>query len=288
VQRLWSLLFLFILIFGVAFFAIAIFARADGWWLPEQAPTYAAKIDFLFNLILVLTGVTFVLTEGALVWFLYKYAAEPGRKGKFIHGHHRTEVVWTAVPALILVGVAVSQIPAWRQIKMDPKLREHKPLAQIVARQFEWRFRYAGLDGEPGVAGVDDDHNGKLDDWGEWGYPGSDDVETVNELHIPADEDLVFHLRSLDVLHSFFVPEFRVKQDAVPGLVIPIWFHVKPDHKRSDYDLICAELCGWGHYKMRGRVIVYDSRQQFEAKLADLHKQQIASGSTVSETAEAP
>jgi len=263
VQKLWSILFLGLLVFGVWFFYYGM--TTPGMWLPDQASTYAHDVDYLFNVILWITGIAFVLTEGALVWFLFRYHAAEGRKATYIHHHTKAEVIWTVVPAVILAYIAYAQYDTWNNIKRNPMLtgpEQKQAMAQIVARQFEWRFRYAGLDGQPGVAGVDDDNNGTADDWDEWGYPGSDDVESVNELHVPVGEKMVFHLRSFDVLHSFFVPDFRVKQDAVPGLVIPLWFQVLENQLESgqaykDYDLLCAELCGWGHFKMQGKVRVH-------------------------------
>jgi cytochrome c oxidase subunit 2 len=103
-------------------------------------------------------------------------------------------------------------------------------------------------------------------------YPGADgvfgtwdDIESPHLFKVPADEDLVFILHSRDVLHSFFVPQFRLKQDAVPGMAIPMWFNAT---KNGTYDLICAELCGWGHYKMAGRVEVV-SRDEYDAWMAE-------------------
>jgi len=94
----------------------------------------------------------------------------------------------------------------------------------------------------------------------------------VNDLHIPKDQDVLMHLKSMDVLHSFFVPQLRVKQDAVPGMSIPVWYKAV---KNGNYDLVCAELCGWGHYKMKGRITV-ESGEDFARWLEGVRKNQEA------------
>jgi cytochrome c oxidase subunit 2 len=94
----------------------------------------------------------------------------------------------------------------------------------------------------------------------------------VNDLHLPVDEDVLVQLKSMDVLHSFFLPNLRVKQDAVPGMKIPVWFKAK---ETGEYDLVCAELCGWGHYKMKGRV-TFVTRPEFDAWLERKYLEQEA------------
>ena len=125
------------------------------------------------------------------------------------------------------------------------------PTVEVTARQFEWRLRYPGPDGEIGTI---------------------DDIHHVNDLHIPVDEEILVDLKSMDVLHSFFLPELRVKQDAVPGMKIPVWFKAL---EPGEYDLVCAELCGWGHYKMKGRLTV-QSREDYDAWLEELRVAQEA------------
>ena len=94
----------------------------------------------------------------------------------------------------------------------------------------------------------------------------------VNDLHVPVDEDILVQLKSMDVLHSFFLPNLRIKQDAVPGMKIPVWFKAT---ETGEYDLVCAELCGWGHYKMKGRITI-ESREDFDAWLEAKYLEQEA------------
>ena len=123
------------------------------------------------------------------------------------------------------------------------------PLAVVTGRQFEWRIRYAGFDNQIGT---------------------EDDVEVVNDLHVPINEEIVLKIQSEDVLHSFFLPNMRTKQDVVPGMQQYVWFRA---NKTGRYDIVCAELCGWGHYKMRGRLTV-ESRENFDRWLKDAHAAQ--------------
>jgi cytochrome c oxidase subunit 2 len=144
----------------------------------------------------------------------------------------------------MLLWIAFAQMGTWAKIKYRGNLPEGEPIAHVWASQFDWRMQYPGADGV----------------FGTW-----DDIESPHLFKVPADEDLVFILHSRDVLHSFFVPQFRLKQDAVPGMAIPMWFNAT---KNGTYDLICAELCGWGHYKMAGRVEVV-SRDEYDAWMAE-------------------
>jgi cytochrome c oxidase subunit 2 len=192
---------------------------------------------------------------------MWKYEGRnrTGEPVKFTHGSHNLEVVWTIVPAATLLFIAIYQMNAWANVKM--RVPEHPDVeVEVMARQFEWRIRYPGADGELGT---------------------EDDLQTVNDLHLPYGEDVVLAIKSQDVLHSFFLPHMRVKQDVVPGMKQYVWFRIKPpataDIKVRTYDIVCAELCGWGHYKMRGQITV-QSRADFEKWLAEeMNKQNQAS-----------
>ena len=251
-RKLWALPFLAVPVFGVWSFWIS---PGQGWWMPENVSTYGGKIDHLFNVILVITGITFVGTEVVLAWFLFKYA-EGGpapRKAHYVHGHHTIELIWTLIPAAILVFIAFYQMATWKEVKFRSSLPQGPPLARVVAWQFEWRVFYPGDDGKLGTL---------------------DDIVSVNKLYVPVNQPVVILLRSRDVLHSFFLPNLRLKQDAVPGMEIPVWFQVT---REGEFDLPCAELCGWGHYKMKGRLVVLPP-YKFAEKLGELKKEQMDQG----------
>ena len=258
----------FLLLILVPVLGVWTFVSADqyGWWFPVNVSSYGGEIDRLFNLILWMVGITFVGTEVLLAWFFFKYSRRRSDKAVFSHGNHKLEMVWTAIPAVLLLFIAFSQMGTWAKIKFTGSFPQgeysiERPIGELWASQFDWRVRYPGADGELGTV---------------------DDFENAFELVVPADTDVVFDLRSRDVIHSFFVPEFRLKQDALPGHTIPVWFRaeLRPEdveRGESSYDLVCAELCGWGHYKMAGSVRVM-RRDLFERWMAEAEARWFSNG----------
>lgn len=249
--KFWSILFLCVTIFGVGAF---VFGAATGIWLPENVGSETAySIDHLFKFILVLTGIVFIGTELTLFYFLWKYDGKTNtRPVKFTHGSHTLEICWTIVPAATLLFIAIYQMNTWAAAKMRTPMSGGHDIpysAEVTARQFEWRLRYPGEDGVLGT---------------------KDDLFDVNDLHVEVGKEVLVSLKSMDVLHSFYLPNLRVKQDAVPGMKIPVWFQAM---KEGEYDIPCAELCGWGHYKMKGRLVV-QSHEAFEKYMADLKERQ--------------
>ncbi|HVX15537.1 MAG TPA: cytochrome c oxidase subunit II [Pirellulales bacterium] len=246
--KFWSILFLMVPVLGIALF---FWAPSAGYWLPRDNSVHGYQIDHLFNFILVLTGVVFAATEGALFWFVWRYDAATNRDPiKFTHGSHNLEVIWTILPAATLLFIAIYQMNAWADVKMRvPK--NLPPTVEVTARQFEWRLRYPGPDGKLGTM---------------------DDIHHVNDMHLPAGEEVLIELKSMDVLHDLFLPHLRVKQDAVPGMSIPVWFRAKDV---GTFDLVCAELCGWGHYKMKGRATI-QSRAEYDKWLEEMAVAQAA------------
>ena len=203
------------------------------WWLPLQGSTFAPQIDGLFLAILIITGVAFVIVETGLIWFVFKYRGRPGRKGHYTHGNAKAEVVWTAIPAVTVVALGLVSNHYWKEIKGRDSIPADAYPIGIHAKQFEWQVTYPGPDGQLGTA---------------------DDFTVRNQLHVPVGRNIVVVLTSEDVIHSFWVPVLRVKQDAVPGLTIRAWFQATVP---GEYELGCAELCGMGHYRMRARVFIH-------------------------------
>ncbi len=207
------------------------------WWLPPAASTFAGDIDFMFTLILVITGIALVVVEAGVISFAIRYRARPGRRAFYTHGSAKAEVVWSAVPAVTVVILGIMSNGLWTKIKGRDSVPAGAYPIGVRAKQFEWRFTYPGPDGQFGTA---------------------DDFTVRNQLHVPVGRPVVVHLTAEDVIHSFFVPEFRLKQDAVPGMDIQAWFQAT---KVDSLELGCAELCGMGHYKMRARVWVWPAEQ---------------------------
>ena len=213
------------------------------WWLPENVSTYGRDIDWLFHLIYYITGITAILVFATMLVFLVMYRDRPGRRARYTHGNTTLEIVWTVIPSLILVVLTFLSAPAWSRIKIQaPPASDF--VVHVTAKQFNWQVTYPGPDGQFGTA---------------------DDKTLLDEMHVPVNKVVHVHLRSQDVIHSFFVPNFRMKQDAVPGREIVQWFEAT---KTGKYELPCAELCGFGHSGMRGWIYVHtpDDYQKWAAE----------------------
>jgi cytochrome c oxidase subunit 2 len=231
-------------IFLAAAAALPAAASALPFWLklPEGVSTYSGRIDGLFRLILWITGIIFVVVETLLLFFLFKYRYREGRRPRYTHGSNRLEVIWTIVPAVICVVLALLSRATWADIKQH--LPKDGVQIEITAEQFAWNIRYAGADNK---------------------FDTADDVLSLNQLHFPVGQPVIVTLHSKDVIHSFFLPEFRVKQDAVPGLSTRIWFE---GTRTGHWEIACAELCGLGHYRMKGFVTV-ETPEEFAKWLHD-------------------
>lgn len=209
------------------------------WMLPPGASTFAGDIDRIYYVILVITGIAFVIVEVALVWFLIKYRARPGRPVHYTHGNNTAEVIWTSITAVTVVILGLMSAGVWNRIKGRDSVPANAMALRVHAKQFEWNFIYPGPDGR---------------------FDTPDDFTLRNQLHLPVSRPVVVELTSEDVIHAFNIPAFRLKQDAVPGMHIRAWFEATLP---GVYELGCAELCGLGHYKMRAVVTVH-SPEEFQ------------------------
>jgi cytochrome c oxidase subunit 2 len=193
-------------------------------WDGQGASTAAPKIDDLLNVMIVLSSFVFSLVMVMLFYALWKFRAKPGDEsdGEPIHGNTRLEVAWTLIPTIIvLFGAGYS----WAVLN-DIETPDKNPLTvDVFSQQFAWSF----------------------------GYPGKGNVWSQGELHVPLDRQVQFKMHAQDVIHSFWVPEWRIKKDNVPGITTTAI--VTPD-KLGTFQLICTELCGFGHASMRAKVVV--------------------------------
>jgi len=220
--------------------------------LPVAASTHAGEIDQMIVLVHWLMLVLFVGWGAFFVFVLFRFrrGANPkadyvGAKGKFAKS---TEVAVAIVEVLLLVFFA---IPAWAtRVKQFPSGSE-AVVVRVVGEQFAWNVHYPGVDGKFGrteVRRVSAENPIGLD---RSDPDAKDDITTINQLTLPVDRPVLVHLSSKDTIHSFGLFEMRVKQDAVPGLDIPVWFI---PNRVGDYEIACSQLCGLGHYRMRGFV----------------------------------
>lgn len=222
--------------------------------LPIQASTHAADLDNMTALVHWLMLVLFV-GWGAFFMFVlvrFRRGANPsasygGAKGKVAKG---IEVGVAVVEAILIVFYA---IPAWATRVAEFPAESEAVVVRVVAEQFAWNLHYPGPDatfGRTDVKLVASDNPLGLD---RSDPSAKDDIATINQLNLPVDRPILVHLSSKDVIHSFSLVEMRVKQDAVPGMIIPVWFI---PNRIGEYEIVCAQLCGLGHFRTRGFVHV--------------------------------
>jgi cytochrome c oxidase subunit 2 len=213
-------------------------------WLPEDVSTYGHEIDSLFYLIYYITGVAFILVTVLMVLFVVMYRERnDGRRATYSHGNTTLEIIWTVIPAAIFIVLSFMSVNTWAKIKRNPPATDFE--IKVFAKQFNWDVSYPGPDGKLGT---------------------EDDIKFDNDLHVPVNKIVRVHLGSSDVIHSFFIPNMRFKQDAVPGRTIVAWFEAT---KPGKYELPCAELCGFGHSGMKGWLHVHSAEDY--KKWADEH-----------------
>jgi len=235
--------------------------------MPDLASAHGVHIDAVIRYLLVATGILFLLGHGVLALFVLRYAGA-GEHGS-PHASARTEWRWALVPVLVMCvlaegGVLVVGLPAFHLMYGDPP--EDALAVEVTGKQFEWLVRYPGPDGvfgrtDPGL--VNDARNpvglDKKD-------PASkDDIVKRGQLNLPVGRTALVRLNALDVIHSFTVPQFRVKQDLIPGFLGRVQFEPT---KTGRYELACAELCGLGHYRMRGFIEV-QTEEEFQRWLSE-------------------
>ncbi|QBS37400.1 cytochrome c oxidase subunit II [Thermaerobacter sp. FW80] len=226
------------------------------WWLPPLVSAAAAPIDHMFNLLMVTIGIVFVLTQGALAWFVWQAARNP--RALYWHENRRLETTWTVVTAVVLTAFIVMGYQIWLSLHAPTAAAAEKTaVVEVWGQQFFWTARYPGPDGQFGKTDpqyVDFQKNPFGIDPND--PAGRDDIVvdgSKEPIVVPAGYRVTVRLASRDVIHSFFVPSLRVKMDAVPGQVNEVY--VEPTEPGT-YEIACAELCGVGHFAMRGELRV--------------------------------
>jgi cytochrome c oxidase subunit 2 len=227
---------------GVVASLIGIAIALNIHWFPPAADTASHKIDTLYDVLLICSVPVFVLVMTVAIYSVVKFRARPGdmRDGAPIHGNTRLEIIWVTIPFLMVTGLAIY---GWVVLNDVEAKKPNERIINVVGQQFTWHFQYA--------------KNGATADPGPCGGTGPNQV-TVNQLVLQKDEPVYFKICSKDVIHSFWVPEFRLKQDAVPGLKT----HMRlTPNKLGNYTVVCTELCGLGHSTMRSPVHVVNPQQ---------------------------
>lgn len=260
-------LFLIFMIVSLTGFFWYSFAYFDDYNLPV-ASDHGKWTDTLFWITMAVTVAAFVIISIVMFVFIYQYQYREGQKARYYPDNHYLELAWTIIPAIVLAILIFTGLRAWNEITAPAS--QDAELVELIGQQFAWTARYPGV--KDGALGK---NNYKLiDDVNEFGLDltdknSFDDFKSL-ELHLPVNKEILLKIRAKDVLHSVFLPHFRVKMDAVPGMPTQFKFTVtKTTQQMRDelgnpnfnYELACAEICGRGHFSMKMSVVVEEEEE---------------------------
>jgi cytochrome c oxidase subunit II len=235
----------------------------------DASSIHGEWIDETFWTTLVITGLVFLATQFMLFYFPFHYRMKEAKPAVYYPNNFRLEFFWTLIPLVTFIGLFIYSFTTWNKITADPPIDAVQ--IEIMGEQFNWRVRYPGRDNKFGAY-----HFGLISKRNDFGIdlkdPSSLDDFAPVQLHIPKGKPVLFILRSRDVVHSVYIPHFRLKMDAVPGM--PTRFHFIPKYSTEEmrdkledpnfnYELACAELCGRAHYAMLS-IVVVDEQEEFE------------------------
>jgi cytochrome c oxidase subunit II len=261
------------MVFGLGGFFWYSFAHFSEYTLPV-ASIHGAITDDLFWITMWVTVIAFAIIFAVMFWFTFAYRYEKGRKAAYFADNHQLEIIWTVVPAIVLALLIFKGLRVWNDITGPAK--KDAVVVEMVAQQWLWMARYPGV--KDNTLGH---HNYKLiDASNEFGLDltdknSFDDFKSL-ELHIPVDQEMLIKIRAKDVLHSMFLPHFRVKMDAVPGVQTHFKFTANKttaqmreelNNPAFNYEMACTEVCGKGHFSMRFPVVV-DTQEDYEKWIA--------------------
>jgi len=279
-------------------FLLFFFWQVNRWMdrsLPPAASEHGALIDDLWDANMWLITVVFIITNFVLFWFAYKYRGNSKSKAVFYPHNNKLEMLWTVVPAVALTFIIIFGLKYWNEI-MDESKAPDKVIVELYAKQFDWTARYPGKDGKLGesdfrqITGINSVGMDTSD------VAGFDDLIAKNEFHIPVGREVVFSMRSRDVIHSAYMPHFRAQMNCVPGMIT--YFKFKPTKTTAqmrkdpytvmmmaginkaraienkepiefDYLLLCNKICGVSHFNMQMQIVV-DTKEDYEAWISKI------------------
>jgi cytochrome c oxidase subunit 2 len=249
------------------------------WWFPASISEHGPALDRQFMITLVIVGISFTAAQVGLGWVVWKYrdTGKPGDRGLYTHGSNKLEMVWTVITAVVFITLGVMGQSVWASLRLND-VPPGSYSVEVVAQQFQWNFHYPGKDGVFGRTDPKLIDDGALNFIGlDASDPNAKDDSVTAALAVPVNRPVELRLRSKDVIHNFWVPPLRFKQDLVPGMEIKV--HFTPT-KVGRYELACAELCGQLHFKMKSYMLVLPddelnalkvlSQEQFQARMGEL------------------
>ncbi len=243
---------------------------AQPYWFPKLASEHGARIDSLFMAVLIVSGIAFVLVQGALGYFVARYGQNGNEHAAYWHDNPKAEAILLIMTAVILTVLVFMGQRVWASIYFADA-PTNATVIDVTAEQFQWNFHYAGPDGQFGRTDTKLITSTNFIGLDKNDPTAKDDVVSLNQMHVPVGKPVRVRLHSKDVIHSFFLPNFRMKQDAVPGMGIEVWF---TPTAAGQYEIACAELCGLGHYRMRAFLTVEPSQDAFNKWQEEALKQQ--------------
>jgi cytochrome c oxidase subunit II len=245
--------------------------KLKGKILGEAASNHGEKIDTMLYITLAITGVVFFITQILLFWFSYKYQEKEHRKAYFYPHNNKLEVIWTVVPAITLTILVGFGLYYWFQITGEAPKGSME--VEVTGKQFGWEFRYPGKDKKLGRRYYKEINEGVGNPLGQiWSdKENHDDIYVSQEVHIVVNKPVKFIIGSKDVIHDVGLAHFRMKMDAVPGIPTTMWFTPKFTTKQMrekygpdfNYEISCDQMCGKGHFSMRGTIVV-ESQEEFD------------------------
>jgi cytochrome c oxidase subunit 2 len=268
-----------VIIWIITLLSVLLFVSGK-WWFPAPISEHAPALDRQFFITILVVGIAFTAAQVGLGWMVWKYrdtGSATGDRAIYSHGSNRLEVVWTVITAIVFIGLGVMGQSVWASLRLhDAPPGSYS--VEVVAQQFQWNFHYAGKDGKFGRTDPKFIDDGTLNFVGlDSSDPSAADDAVTAALAIPVNRPVELRLRSKDVIHNFWVPQLRFKQDLVPGMEIKIHFTA---NKVGKYELACAELCGQLHFKMRSFMLVLPEdeiqalqvlpQEQFQARMKEL------------------
>jgi cytochrome c oxidase subunit 2 len=243
--------------------------------LPISASENGVQYDSMFNVTVIVTGIVFFATQTLLFWFAFRYQATETRKSHFFPHSNRLEILWTTIPAIVMAVLVAIGLKNWA--KFTSAAPANAAVVEVVGKQFNWIVRYPGRDNELGKRDfrkIDDAKNVLGLDWTD-PHNTDDVISQSGELHMVVGKPIKILIGSRDVIHDVGLPHFRMKMDAVPGITTTLWFTptVTTDSMKAItgnpnfvYEISCDQICGKGHYSMRGTIIV-ETQTQYDAWL---------------------
>ena len=263
-----AILFMLFLVLGTVLFFGYSYTQFDRYTVPV-ASEHGKTTFMLFWITMGVTVFVFIITHIFLFWFAYKYQHKEGQKAYFYPHNDKLEMIWTIIPAIVLALLIFSGWRAW--VKITDQAPENAEVVEVFGYQFAWAARYPGNDGKLGPHDyklIDDDNKLGVDFTNQY---AKDDF-IPREIHIPKGKPVLFKIRARDVIHSVYVPHFRLQMNAVPGLPTQFWFvptkstaEMADETKNPDfqYELVCNKICGRAHFGMKA-IIVVDEPEDYE------------------------